>query len=88
MNQARLTTLMIPVLTITRCDRWQVSQRLLDLSIPCQWSTEGFLQVEVNQPLDAILIRSVILQFTASRTELVDWLDRCWDAPNSRNFKD
>lgn len=87
MNQSSLKTLTVPVLTITRCDRWQVSQRLLDLSIPCHWSIDGFLKVEVNDPLDILLIRSVVQQFTASRIELADWLDRCWEVPSPKDHK-
>ncbi|WP_390883514.1 Asr1405/Asl0597 family protein [Kovacikia minuta] len=47
---------------------------------PCNCSAEGLLEVEVNTPLAALQVRSVIQQLTASRSELIDWLEDCWRA--------
>ncbi len=78
MNPSSQTTLTIPVLTISRGDRWQACQRLQDLDIACHCTTDGYLQVEISTPATILQLRSVIQQITAPRTELVDWLGRCW----------
>ncbi|MCL6435603.1 MAG: hypothetical protein K6T90_15605 [Leptolyngbyaceae cyanobacterium HOT.MB2.61] len=59
-------------------DRWCIYHRLQELMIPCACSKDGSLRVEVNHGIAAILLRSTVQQFTASRQELVDWLERCW----------
>jgi hypothetical protein len=64
---------------IDRCDRWQVHQRLQELSIACWCPEDGQLWVAVENCLEAILLRSAIQPFTTSRIELVDWLERCWN---------
>lgn len=74
--------LTIPVLTISRCDRWQACQRLQELEIPCDCRADGHLHVEINRPIVLLQLRSVIQQLTASRSELIDWLERCWRIPN------
>ncbi|MDH6104836.1 hypothetical protein NWP22_02925 [Anabaenopsis tanganyikae CS-531] len=63
--------------------RWLIAQRLQELMIPCCCHSDGSLTVQVNNVLEAILIRSILMQFLASRQELVDWLERCSDADNS-----
>ncbi|NJP10910.1 MAG: hypothetical protein HC866_16705 [Leptolyngbyaceae cyanobacterium RU_5_1] len=83
MNQPSLTSLTVQVLTISRCDRWQARQRLQDLNIPCHCLADGRLQVEINHPIAILQLRSVIQQLTASRTDLIDWLDQCWQTPHS-----
>lgn len=75
--------LTIPVLTISRCDRWQACQRLQELDIPCDCRTDGHLHVEIHHPIVLLQLRSVIQQITASRTELITWLERCWQTPNA-----
>lgn len=65
---------------ISRCDRWQVSQRLQDLEIPCCYSSEGHLVAEIKTPTDLLQLQSVIQQLTASRPELIRWLETCWQA--------
>lgn len=59
-------------------DRWQIYYRLQELMIPCSCPADGSLQVEVESGVDLILVRSIVQQFTASRWELVNWLERCW----------
>lgn len=71
------------ILQIPLCDRWRISQRLQELKIPCCCHSDGSLRVKVNNLVEAILIRSTVMQFLASRHELIDWLERCW---NSKNF--
>ncbi len=78
----------MPVSTIDRCDRWQVSQRLQELNIECQCLPDGQLTIEIQHPVDILQLRSVIQQSTASRPDLLDWLERCWQlrdrsTPNS-----
>jgi hypothetical protein len=63
---------------ISRPNRWQVYHRLQELMIPCWCPNDGSLRVEVNNSIEAILVRSTVQQFIASRTELIDWLERCW----------
>ncbi|WP_414527176.1 Asr1405/Asl0597 family protein [Nodularia chucula] len=71
------------ILQIPLCDRWRISQRLQELKISCCCHSDGSLRVKVNNLVEAILIRSTMMQFLASRHELIDWLERCW---NSQNF--
>lgn len=78
MNSHRLDALTVQVLTISRCDRWQAYQRLQELDIPCQCLPDGRLGVEINHPIALWQIRSVVQQLTASRTELIAWLEQCW----------
>ncbi|MBW4612953.1 MAG: hypothetical protein KME21_06650 [Desmonostoc vinosum HA7617-LM4] len=66
------------VLQIPLSDRWRIYHRLQELMIPCSCHPDGSLRVQVNSLLTAILIRSTVMQFLASRHELVNWLERCW----------
>lgn len=79
MPQSGLETLVGQILTISRCDRWQAHQRLQELEIRCWCTEDGSLSVEIPTLLTAMQVRSVIQQLTASRQELIAWLDRCWD---------
>ena len=64
---------------LLQADRWIVYRRLQELMIPCWCPEDGSLWVEVNHGLAAILLRSTVQQLFASRQELVDWLERCWE---------
>jgi hypothetical protein len=66
------------MITIARCDRWQMYQRLQELDISCACLEDGRFQVDVPSPIAAMQIWSVSLQLTASRQQLIDWLERCW----------
>ena len=59
-------------------DRWRIRRRLEELSIDVNLATNGHLEVEVRDGVDAVQLRSVIKQFQAPRAELVDWLETCW----------
>lgn len=59
-------------------DRWQIYQRLQELMIPCWCLDDGSLQVKIDDPLIAIQVRSIIMQFTANRSQLLAWLEFCW----------
>ncbi|MCM0591722.1 MAG: Asr1405/Asl0597 family protein [Gloeotrichia echinulata IR180] len=67
------------VLQIPVSDRWLIYRRLQELKIKCSCPSDGSLRVQVNSSVEAILIRSTLMQFLASRQELLDWLERCWD---------
>ncbi|MCY7394495.1 MAG: hypothetical protein LH647_24250 [Leptolyngbyaceae cyanobacterium CAN_BIN12] len=79
MNLSSSIPLTVPVGTISRCDRWLACQRLQDLNIPCQCQLDGCLQVEITHPIAILQLRSVVQQITASRSELIEWLERCLD---------
>ncbi|WP_373542841.1 Asr1405/Asl0597 family protein [Chamaesiphon sp.] len=60
-------------------DRWQIHRRLTELKIPCKCSTGQLLVVTVDTPTAAIQVWSVARQPLAGRSQLVNWLDRCFD---------
>lgn len=66
------------VVQVPLSDRWRIYHRLQELMIKSWCPADGSLRVQVNSCLTAILVRSTVLQFTASRQELIDWLERCW----------
>ena len=66
------------IVTVQWSDRWQIYHRLQALDISCQCGTNRPLQVKVDDIHTAIQLWSVAKQFTASRRELVHWLNRCW----------
>ncbi len=82
MNPTGLNPLAVSVCSITRCDRWQVSQRLQDLNIAAHCAPDGQLTIEISHPVDILQLRSVIRQITAPRTELLSWLEQCWQYPS------
>jgi len=69
------------VVSVPRCDRWSIYQRLQELNIPCACPTDGTLRVDVNHATALVLARSAIRQFMTSRADDIDWLDRCWETP-------
>ncbi|MGV2830928.1 Asr1405/Asl0597 family protein [Myxosarcina sp. GI1(2024)] len=66
------------VAKIDRSDRWIVYRRLQELNISCWCPQDGTLWVQIDRCIDAVLLRSTIQQFTSTRSELSDWLERCW----------
>lgn len=77
-DSPNLPPLASQIVEISRPNRWQVYHRLQELMISCWCPNDGSLRVEVNNSIEAILVRSTVQQFIASRAELVDWLERCW----------
>jgi len=67
------------ILEVSRIDRWRIYSRLQELMIPCWCLQDGTLRVEIQSSTSAVLLRSVVQQFVASRQELVNWLERCLD---------
>ena len=74
-------TFVYPVAKIHRGERWSVSRRLQELNISCWCPEDGMLWVEIDNGLEAILLRSIVQQFVSHRSELIDWLERCWSSP-------
>ncbi|MBF2008810.1 Asr1405/Asl0597 family protein [Chlorogloeopsis fritschii PCC 9212] len=66
------------ILQIPLGDRWRIYHRLQELMIPCSCPPDGSLRVHINSGLTVILVHSTVKQFVASRQELVDWLEQCW----------
>ncbi len=66
------------IVRIPKRDRWRVCYRLRELQIPCHCAADGTLHVVVEHAMTLLLVRSTINQFTASRSDLLDWLERCW----------
>ncbi len=59
-------------------DRWQIHRRLQELKIPCKCSTGQLLVVTVDTPTAAIQVWSVTRTQSIGRSQLVNWLDRCF----------
>ncbi len=78
MNSSSLGSLTVQLETIPRGDRWQVYQRLQSLNIACHCSPDGGVAVEINSPTALAQLSSVVKQLTASRSDLISWLECCW----------
>ncbi|HLO50155.1 MAG TPA: hypothetical protein VK211_17200 [Kamptonema sp.] len=79
-NELNISISVTHVVSVSRIDRWQIYHRLQELMIPCWCPKDGSLRVEVQNGISALLLRSVVQQFVASRQEMVNWLERCWNA--------
>lgn len=62
----------------TSTDRWFIYRRLQQLEISCQCGSQQPLVVEINSPVAALQLWSVLRQLNASRRELIQWLETCW----------
>lgn len=60
-------------------DRWQIYHRLTELRISCKCSTGKTLAVTVDTPTAAVQVWSVVRTKSTDRSQLVNWLDRCFD---------
>jgi hypothetical protein len=65
-------------LEVPLSDRSEIFHRLQELMIICTYELDGSLRVQVNSFKEAVLVQSTVMQFLASREELVEWLDTCW----------
>jgi hypothetical protein len=70
------------IIGVPQSDRWRVHYRLQELLIACQCTADGCLRVEINTGLAAVQVWSVTRQFMATRQELLDWLEDCWQLPS------
>lgn len=78
MNPLELESEDCEIVAVNWEDRWQVYQRLQELEIPCWCEINRPLRVKVSSAKQAVQLMSVLRQLTASRRELVQWLERCW----------
>ena len=68
------------ILQVSWVDRWQVYKRLQELDIHCWCAVEQPLRVQLKNGNEATQLESVLRQYTANRHELVQLLQRCWQA--------
>ncbi|MGC9528006.1 MAG: Asr1405/Asl0597 family protein [Limnospira sp.] len=59
--------------------QWSVFYRLQELSIPCEYSSENGVCVEIADRTIAIQLRCVLHQFIAPLPVLVNWLEHCFE---------
>ncbi|HEY9622756.1 MAG TPA: Asr1405/Asl0597 family protein [Crinalium sp.] len=78
MDQTRPTAQSDQSISVPLSDRWLVYQRLQELDIPCHRLGDGSLQADINTPTAATQLWSITFQLTASRQQLISWLNRCW----------
>ena len=64
---------------IGNAERWSIYHRLQQLDIPCICSTNKPLKVQLDNPSAIAQLCSVVKQSTASRSELIDRLENCWE---------
>lgn len=67
------------VLQVNPALRWQVYQRLQELDISCECLCYQPLYVKYTNTTEVIQIWSVVRQMTASRSELIGFLNNCWN---------
>ncbi|MES1022218.1 Asr1405/Asl0597 family protein [Gloeocapsa sp. BRSZ] len=80
MFQHTSTKFKTQIVEIPVSDRWRIRHRLQELMIPSWCPADGSLVVEIDSAIAAILVRSTVQQFVATRQELLSWLERCWTA--------
>lgn len=78
MNQSDLVTQNTQIVQVNWSDRWQVYQRLQELEIPCWCASNQPLRVQIENFVAVAQFRSVLMQLSAPRQELIQWLERCW----------
>ena len=66
-------------IAVPRGNCWAIHRRLQELGIPCSCPADGSLRVEVNHAIALVLVHSVVRQPLNSRTDALDWLERCWE---------
>ncbi|MDY7013855.1 MAG: hypothetical protein SVX43_09720 [Cyanobacteriota bacterium] len=71
------------IVELNGSERWKIYHRLQELQVPCRCAMHQPLQVEIHSSTAAIQLWSVVRQSVASRRELIDWLDRCWQYSKS-----
>jgi hypothetical protein len=59
-------------------EKWNVRFRLEELSILCECTEDGSLQIHIKHWLELILVCITLLRFTTSRRQQVEMLERCW----------
>ncbi|MEB3884360.1 Asr1405/Asl0597 family protein [Lyngbya sp. CCY1209] len=59
--------------------QWSVFYRLQELSIPCEYSSENGVGVEIEDRTTAIQLRCVLHRFIAPLSVQVNWLEHCFE---------
>jgi hypothetical protein len=77
-------SLSVNMFEIQCSERWQVYRRLQELDIPCHCASYKPLKAEIKGAIAASQIWSVTRQFTASRQELINWMEDCWKCKRRR----
>ncbi|MEB3151040.1 MAG: hypothetical protein VKL60_18725 [Sphaerospermopsis sp.] len=65
-------------LEVPLSDRSEIFHHLQELMIACTCEPDGSLRVQINSFKEAVIVQNTIMQFLASREELVEWLESCW----------
>jgi len=76
--------LIIHSVGINNTERWTIYHRLQELDIPCICSTNKPLKVQLDHPCAIAQLCSVVRQSTASRSELINRLEDCWELKSQR----
>ncbi len=66
------------IISVQWTHKWDIYHRLQALEIDCHCKSNRPLLIELNSPQTAIQVWSVIKHLSASRQELIGWLNRCW----------
>ncbi len=69
------------VIAVSGTDRWSVYHRLQDLTISCNCPSNRPLVAKIDTATSAIQLWSVVKRVTGNRSELIEWLKRCWEIP-------
>ena len=77
MDATKLTS--TTTLHLDRVERWNVFNRLRELSIPCECACGQPLQVTIETATIACQVWSVVQRCTLSRHASIDYLERCWN---------
>ena len=75
------------IVQVSWLDRWQVYKRLQELEIPCWCGVDQPLRAQINTVKQAAQLISVLKQVSASRAELAEWLEGCWQIGENQSFE-
>lgn len=75
------------IVQVSWLDRWQVYRRLQELEIPCWCGVDQPLRTQINTVKQAAQLISVLKQVSASRAELAQWLECCWQIGENQSFE-
>ncbi len=78
MNPTNYSLIINQAIAINGTERWDIYHRLQELEIPCQCLTNQPLTVEIASPNHLLQVWSVIRRTNASRHDLLQILDKCW----------
>jgi hypothetical protein len=84
MNSNNLEPETQQVIAVNWAERWQIYYRLQALDIPCECGANQPLKMRLDTVKTAIQLWSVARQFTASSSELVEWLKGCWQIESKK----